>query len=126
MTGPSGDGYYFASPSGSFGCAIIKGTPAGDMVAGCQGAHAAVAPGGKDCGTNPGALQVADTVGPDGAAQNCANQPFFVAPGAKALAYGASISAKGYTCQSDESGMSCRSDSSGHGFKIAREANSVF
>ncbi|MFI5781994.1 hypothetical protein [Nocardia sp. NPDC051570] len=132
MDGPSGSGYYFATPSGSFGCVIFPRPmgPAneGGDVAGCQGRQAAIPSGGKDCGTNPDYLQVADSVGPGGARQACVNQPIFTlgAAGAKTLAYGSRLSVNGYTCLSEQTGVTCTNDATKHGFTIARELNRIF
>lgn len=128
--------YYFQSPTKTFKCAIVApGSYDPGVVAGCQGPTTPVPAAQRDCWAKWGPYGSGVGVGPSGAQYLCLNQGFFVgAPlnpgdsegGGRVLPYGSSLSARGYTCTSATDGVSCANDANGHGFRIARQANSVY
>ncbi|MEE6280393.1 hypothetical protein [Georgenia sp. MJ170] len=102
---------YFASPSGNIACSITVDS------ADCVIAAFTYEPeDAQQCDDDAAGGHL--RVEPAGASMPC--DPLVVAGDVPALAYGETITAHGFTCESEESGVSCRHDESGSGFDVAR------
>jgi hypothetical protein len=114
----------FTSPTGNIWCRLGKG----DYNAGCQARHAPVPPG-ADCDGNE--YYPADMLSrgfylfPNSVLPTCFNQGVFTAEHAKALPYGKSISANGYTCVSRVTEMTCLNPAE-HGFQLSMQFAGIF
>jgi len=113
----AGPAEYFASPSGNIVCALTSDST--DCVISNFTYDPVDAASCEEEGVG-GHLRVE----PAGATMPC--EPLVVAGEVPELAYGETISAHGYTCESAESGVTCRHDESGYGFSVARATYELF
>ncbi|WP_018178864.1 DUF6636 domain-containing protein [Jongsikchunia kroppenstedtii] len=116
-----GDDVAFVSPTKNIWCRL----GAAKFTAGCQAKDAPVPAGAeKSCAGNemypPNSLSRGFWFEGDSVVPSCFNQGIFTSPHPKALPYGYTISANGYTCTSREDGMTC-TNGSGHGFVMSMQ-----
>jgi hypothetical protein len=119
-------GYYFATPSGKWRCAILAHTKAGCQASsswqsglGVEGAPESV-PDAAGQEATPNAIVVDEEGEPQFVALE---QPeFLLGPGpAKALPFNRILAAAGFRCNVQESGVSCQSETSGKGFTFSAD-----
>lgn len=117
-------GYYFTSPSGRFGCAILPRDKAGCQSAGGLAAGLGIAgepeeiPDGEGGTTTPNALVVDD----DDAGFAALTEPEFFLDTAKVLPFGKALAVAGYRCNvQEETGLSCVRELTGKGFTFTAD-----
>jgi hypothetical protein len=121
-------GYYFATPSGKWRCAILPRSKAG-----CQAAHGAglgvagepdTVDDGAGNATAPNAI-VVESAG-DGHFAAVDPQEFALVPGPpKTLPLNEILAAAGFRCNVQEAGVSCLNESTGSGFTFSTEGYSL-
>lgn len=109
-------GYYFATPSGKWRCAILAHDRAG-----CQAASSWQSGlGVKDEPAATNAIAVDEEGDPQFA--TLATPDFWLQPGpANALQFNKILAAAGFRCNVSDAGVSCQSDASGKGFTFSAD-----
>lgn len=108
----------FTSPSGNVGCMIDATYARCDVLE-------------RDWEPPPRPAECEFDYG-QGVGMSAGEKPAFVCAGDTALgggeplAYGSSVNAGPFTCDSTEAGITCRDSGTGHGFSLAREAYRLF